>query len=196
MNILNRVYELYSDKVALLLSDNIKSSGTFWAATSPIFMENRMLFNIAVVSNISMLRDMEYEYGVLPLPKADDKQERYVTPFQTTNGVGYVVPTTSDAELDGLLLEAMASASSDTLMPAYYEVSLQRKYVRDDESAEMLDLLFSTRTVDISSAFNWGKCNSTVPAMFKKDSNTIASDIVNIKTQLEADMKKALEALS
>jgi len=55
---------------------------------------------------------------------------------------------TGDA-INDAILEALAAESMNTLKPAYYDLSLKGKYVRDEESEEMLDLIFQSRIYDL-----------------------------------------------
>ena len=56
----------------------------------------------------------------------------------------------------GLIVSAIAKESKILVTPAYYDVQLKYRDSRDDESGEMLDLIFSTRTFDIANTYNWG----------------------------------------
>ena len=50
--------------------------------------------------------------------------------------------------------------SQQLVTPAFYDKQLKYRDVRDDESAEMLDLIFSTRSFDLGPAYNWGNLMS------------------------------------
>lgn len=60
----------------------------------------------------------------------------------------------------GAVLEAMAYYSQDTLTKAYYDVTLTNKYFRDEESGDMLDIIFANRTYDIGYIMNVGNLSS------------------------------------
>ena len=59
-----------------------------------------------------------------------------------------VPKTNSDLERTGIILEALARESSDTVIPAYYDVTLKNKLLRDDDSVKMLDIIFGNRKLD------------------------------------------------
>jgi hypothetical protein len=67
------------------------------------------------------------------------------------------VPRSAD-DLDrvSIILEALSAESRYTLQPAYYDVVLQRKYTRDEESGEMLDIIFNSRVYDIGGMYSFG----------------------------------------
>ena len=43
-----------------------------------------------------------------------------------------------------------------TLTPAYYDITLQGKAVRDEESADMLDIIFASRIFDLGNMYQLG----------------------------------------
>ena len=96
------------------------------------------------------IRDMQSQYGIVPVPKLDEAQAGYHSHIHD-NTDGFCVPlTTTGDELDmvGAVLEAMASEGYRTLMPAYYETALKTKYVSDEASVQMLDLVIENLYVD------------------------------------------------
>ncbi|MCL2814342.1 MAG: extracellular solute-binding protein [Oscillospiraceae bacterium] len=104
-------------------------------------------------------RDLEVDFGILPLPKFSEEQNRYYVyaypffPFLS-------IPTTitgEELEMAGAALEALASESYKTLTPAFYEIALANKYVRDEESYEMLDIILRSRIYDL---LYWGQWDS------------------------------------
>ena len=46
----------------------------------------------------------------------------------------------SDPERTEIILEALSAESRYTVQPAYYDISLKGKYIRDEECADMLDI--------------------------------------------------------
>ena len=104
-------------------------------------------------------RDLDVDFGIVPLPKFSEQQERYYVyaypffPFLS-------IPTTivgENLEMAGAALEALASESYKTLTPAFYDVALANKYVRDEESYEMLDIILRSRVYDL---LYWGQWDS------------------------------------
>ena len=49
----------------------------------------------------------------------------------------------------GVILEAMAYESEQTVLPAYYEVMLKTKVSRDEQSSAMLDLILDHLVFDL-----------------------------------------------
>ena len=45
------------------------------------------------------------------------------------------------------MIEAVAAVNHELVIPTYYELALKHKYSRDDESAEMYDLIMESTTL-------------------------------------------------
>ena len=101
------------------------------------------------------LRAMETDYGVIPYPKLDEAQESYSTYVHPRYGVIMLpVTVTEDRyEIVGAVTDALGATSYKYVRPAIYDTALKVKTVRDEDSAEMLDLLIETRHYDLSTAF-------------------------------------------
>jgi len=155
IDVFNKLYNLFFESGnATLLLANEKYDTT--ALT--MFVENRLLFfpsTFGTCENEKM-RAMETDYFIIPLPKFDERQEKYIV--NQYDGVPlYGVPITAAfANLEGIAatLEAMASMSSSMITPVYYDLALKNKYSRDEESAAMLDLIHDSITTDF--VFTWG----------------------------------------
>lgn len=121
------------------------------------FEEGRTLFMWARMRVVEMFRGMEDDFGIVPLPKFDEQQESYHSAVNNFTGVLLGVPLiSSDPDRTSIILEALAAESRYTLQPAYYDIALTRKYARDEESEEMLDIIFSTRVYDIGAVYSFG----------------------------------------
>lgn len=128
-----------------------------------VFEEGRALFFGEVMQCITRMRDSETAFGLIPWPKFDESQQDYCTLIHTTAGKGIVIPATqTDMEMAGAIVEAMAAKSMYTLTPAYYDVALTYKYMRDNESAEMLDIILDSRCFDLGLIYNWGSLTSSI----------------------------------
>ena len=105
------------------------------------FKEGKYLFMRLVLEGIEALRDMEVDFGILPYPKYDEDQSRYYTTILRRYTVSAVPITASSADNSAQILEALSSEGSRTIIPKYYEIALKGKYVRDESSTQVLDLV-------------------------------------------------------
>lgn len=112
--------------------------------------EDRALFWIANLKGVERMRGMESPFGILPIPKLNDEQSDYRIHYQANIGGAMSVPVTvEDRELTGAILEDMAYMSSKTVKPAYIDVLLQGKFLRDEESLVTLEIMFDSYYSDI-----------------------------------------------
>ncbi len=168
------------EKATAMMSDrNIVYREEFDAAGTDylrsIFEEGRALFYGEVMQCIKRMRNSETDFGLVPWPKYDEGQERFYNWIHSSAGRGVVVPANkNDFEFIGVVLEAMAAKSLYTLTPAYYDISMTYKFMRDADSSEMLDIILDSRFYDLSLIYNFGM-SSTITSMITSGSNTFAS---------------------
>ncbi len=121
------------------------------------FSEGRVLFSCAGMNRVTLFREMEADFGVLPMPKYDEAQADYYSPVSMWCTSLLSVPiTASNPERTGIIIEALSAESMYTLTPAYYDITLQGKSVRDEESAAMLDVIFASRIFDLGNMYLLG----------------------------------------
>lgn len=96
------------------------------------------------------IRNMEHEFGVVPMPKYDEAQKGYRTLLHDQFTVMCIPTTVTGEDLDTVsaVMEAMASASYKTVRPAYYETTLRTKIAQDPQSAEMFDVIIDNIYID------------------------------------------------
>ncbi|MBE6683847.1 MAG: carbohydrate ABC transporter substrate-binding protein [Ruminococcaceae bacterium] len=129
------------------------NEGKIFENGNALFMPN----SISLVSSPG-IRDAEIHYGILPMPKADELQEEYTTSINVYHYGVFAIPISNVEKLDVTCyaLEAMAYYGKERVTPEYYDRTLTYKRFTDDESREMLDLIFRNRTYDLSTIFNFG----------------------------------------
>ncbi|MBO4220581.1 MAG: hypothetical protein J5933_06635 [Clostridia bacterium] len=116
------------------------------------FMSGNALFTMSLVGDAStLIGDASFDYGMIPYPKYDEKQENYVTGNQRQ--AYFAILGYADAELSAAVLEAWSSECYRSLQPEYFEINLKTRYAADEDMAEMFDLIRSTIKVDVSNFF-------------------------------------------
>ncbi|MBP3918981.1 MAG: hypothetical protein J6I50_07420 [Clostridia bacterium] len=154
-----------------------------------MFANDQVLFYTRYLCIIKKYRDMDTDFGILPYPKFDSSQEEYystVAPY----GCSFIcVPAVvEDIDMTGRILEAMACESMYTVTPAYYDITLEGKMIRDNESAEMLDIILGNRVFDLGQFYQIGGYNEEIMNLYRNKKN----DFVSMYTKFE---KKALKKL-
>ncbi|NLE13491.1 MAG: extracellular solute-binding protein [Clostridiales bacterium] len=174
----------YASKYASVFNDLIRGN----------FKKDQALFYIAGLLTFTLLRDMESAYGMVPMPKLDESQSEYYTSLNYSNLSTVNIPITNpDPDATSLILEALAYGSADTLTPAYYETALERKYMRDEESREMLEIILDTRVYDLMSLYNWGGIYGIFGNMVTSASTDFASKYAALQTAAETAIAATLE---
>lgn len=142
---------------------------------------------------IQQLRSMETDFGIIPYPKFDEEQERYYSRVSYYNAP--IVPVTNqNAEFTGALLEYFNYASSLTVIPAYRDTVLYGKVIRDEESSDMLDIIFDARVVDIGDTTLCGEIRDGIfNSLFTNKNNNLSSKIPNMQTVVDKFVSKLPE---
>ncbi|MCL2517593.1 MAG: hypothetical protein FWF15_03420 [Oscillospiraceae bacterium] len=182
----------------------VKDKEHYYVVVSTIdnpFNDGRALFYATTLYTIrNYWRDMDDDFGIIPLPKYDELQENYhhIVSIGASGAVLGVPITTPNLELTGIILEDLSYESGKTLMPAYMDICFNNKYLRDKESIDMLALCLESRVFDFSIIYDWGgwyayfiglNANSNVnftSEFEKKQESTIAAmdKIIDIYKQL------------
>ncbi len=155
------------------------------------FPEGRVFFFAEMIGAIGGYREMVDDYSVLPMPKGDESMSEYRAYVSNGWTTSYAIPNTNtDIERSATILDTMCAASTDTVMTALYDVMLQSKLIRDEESQEMLEYIFASKCYDISGDLAWGNgLTGIYLGLSKKSTNTFVSDM---DSRLAAN-EKALE---
>lgn len=157
------------------------------------FTQDLYLFTIAEPLVFSEFRDMEHDFGILPMPMYDENQDGYYTPYDAAVTSMVVPITVSDTERCGIILEAMAAQSRYTVKDVYYDTLLKRKYSRDNESEAMLDIVMNTRTYDLMFIFSWENMNSVMTNLLQTGSYDLASKYEAVIEKTQTAINKTFE---
>ena len=112
-----------------------------WTRTK--FMADEMMFLGDRLYDAEYFRDMESEFGIIPMPKLNDKQEDYKA-LVHNSAMLYVVPITVPGErLEKAcaVLEALSAQGYRTVTTTYFDVAMKVKYSRDEISGQVMDML-------------------------------------------------------
>ncbi len=108
--------------------------------------KGKSLFGIVSINALNVLRDTEVEYGILPYPKLDENQDSYYA--LNWSGLMCVPKNAKNTDMIGEVIELLAYYSDDAVIPAYFDIMLGEKLSRDNESKEMLSLIFDNAVFD------------------------------------------------
>ena len=161
-----------------------------------MFVNNQTLFSLGGIYYAPEMRVMEADFGIIPYPKYDDVQKDYYTPMCVVAVPFITVPISNmDLENTGIFLEEYAYQGRKSVLPAFYDILLQRKVARDEESAEMLDLIFANIFIDVGSVYNFAGMMSQMNDNGSKGKTEIASFIEKITPKVQAEIDKLVDAM-
>ena len=161
------------------------------------FQKGQALFYTITVNAVSGkgLREADIRYGILPIPMYDEEQETYCTtinPYQF-HAVS-IKSNCEDIDFVTFALEALAWTGKEYITPEYYERTLKNKRILDDDdSAEMLAIIFSNRIADVSICYNWDDCIQYYNRIFSAGDGGLASLVESEQDQFNTAMEKTLE---
>ncbi len=163
-----------------------------------IFEEDRALYLCDTSGFIFHLREMDTDFGILPIPKKDEAQENYFSEVSPWVGACMALPVdTPDEELDwtGIFLEEYACQGRNYIIPSYYEKLLKGKNTRDADSVEMLDIIYGSRGYDIGGIGNWNDLTWGVLSLTMSNSDRVASIFKAKERVVAKTIGKLLDAI-
>jgi len=126
-----------------------------WGNDAEYFAQGNVLFCINSLDRVlgDYMRNMEDDYGILPMPLVDEKQTEYVAPI-TTSATFLVIPKTCQDDRIGGVIEALASESYRSVVEVFYESALKMKYSRDSYSGQCIDIIKNALYKDFISEYS------------------------------------------
>ena len=184
--LIERFYDAYNTNNGLFFIDK---------ADDNRFLESRVIFVASKLSFTEKLRDFKQEYGILPMPMFDEDQGHYNS-YAGDNSSLIAVPTTvKNPEMVGAFLELMGEYSYKKVTPSYYEVAMKGKYLRDDESCQMFDLIIDSAWYDfanINTSVVGDPVFITRQASYHRDGQNFASMWASRKDELTSLLENLL----
>ena len=160
------------------------------------FIDGHTLFADSTFKGVGDLRGIESDFGIIPYPKYDAQQDGYYTRVEGGNP-GVVPVTSQNIQMIGTIVEVLHSESAKTVIPAYYEVTLKTKHARDEESSEMLDLIFETRIYDLGDTY-WSAIlrDGIFLDMFSRNDRNLASQLEKVESRINNEINRVINAIN
>lgn len=120
------------------------------------FESERSLFLMAEICKTSRMRDKDFNFGIVPIPKYDEAQETYYSvPFYATPG--FAIPVTvADTERSAIVGDALAYTGFTYVLPIFRETTLEQKGLQNEDSIEMLKIIIDSSRADLCNIYNIG----------------------------------------
>ena len=160
-----------------------------------MWKNNQGLFWMTTMQNVPMLREMESDFGVLPYPKLSETQDSYHSTLSSYNSQFICVPLIqNDLVRTGIITEALAYHGKQIVSPAYYDVNLVGQSTRDEESKDMLDIIFDTLVFDIGYFYQVGKYNEQLMNLVRSYDTSFTSMYETNKAAAQSLLDRINEA--
>lgn len=193
----DRAATLFDKFITLCATDKVFNYNTalpssVWdKARTEMFDNGQILYYITTMNAVPKHRDSQTDFGILPHPMLDESQEDYSVCAGLSANMFLCFPAfLEDASRSATVMEMCAYYGKKILTPAYYERTLVGNYVRDEESIEMLDIIYSHRMYDPGLIFRIGKYGTQFSSMLGQKTNSYASILASSQRAAEADIKK------
>ncbi len=194
--IFSDVYDLIYNTGAVYFEADAASGASY---PTDMFLAKKAIFVPTTLLSCSSkeFRDFEDDYGILPYPKYDENQTNYYTMADGFHTVLAVPKTVKDTEFVGTMVEALSAESWKTVTPTYYEIALKTRYLRDNESKEVLDLIIEGTTYDFGYIYDgWGGFAFSLQRLVSAGNSNFESHYNQNRPNARARYKKIVKAFS
>ncbi len=199
----DRFYSVYDSLVNMLTAVNdghycgkiISEVDAQYGGFMGLFTQEHAMFYADPVGSLKSLRDMDAEFGVVPFPKYDEAQENYVSLIAAYAAVCGIPKTNLDTERTGVILENLCAESYGDMRSAYTETTLNFKYIRDEDSSEMLNIVFDTGTFSLSDTLGISVLSDAIESNANDGKTDIASAYEKSMRSAKILLNKNLEGL-
>ena len=195
-NIFDKVYELVTSSYEYSVSRNpIKNGHNDQFDPLIMFKDGHGLFATASAFTTQILNDMDADYGIVPYPALQEKQpgEPYLSRLSFT--VPLIVPTTADAERGSVILEALSCVYYKYVVPEFRDITVQTKLTRDEESVEILEMLFANRVVDMGDTIWYNDIRLQYENLFTQRKDTFQALTESIQDKANRLIDTAIDAI-
>ena len=160
-----------------------------------LFKQGQGLFVCTGTSSLTTLGDMEDDYGIVPFPKWTEDQERYYAMFDV-DIICVPLACSQDLERVCVIKEALAVESLNITHPAYYENALQNRYLRDEKSLEMLEIITNSVVPDLGQNPWWHIVRTPWQDTLVKKSTDFASAVAKNLPKSEAAIEELMDMVA
>lgn len=166
-----------------------------WVTSLDAFIEGRILFRPSVFSATTKLRIAGADFGVLPMPLWNEDQDDYFSYCGTgeTAGLGISIGC-DDPDFSAYMVEAIACESKNIITPAYVELNLKSKDMQDNDSYDMLEIIFSNIVYDTGEAYDFGGLKRMFSSQVESGRNTLISDFDTKKQVIDTAIDDLIDS--
>ena len=143
------------------------------------------------------LRNVDWEYGILPVPMYDENQTEYITVVGNPFTLWCVMENAKDPQMSSAVIECLASEGYRKTSPMIFENNMKYRYTADvagkGDSARMFDIIRGSIAFDLGRIFS--DILSFMSEMPSKAAAT-SSSWSSMKAQYERTLKRSMSDLN
>ena len=147
------------------------------------------------LSGSDALRDLDFEFGFLPVPKLDEDQEQYR--IFSSGGMMVVPSNIEDPDMTGAVIEALYATAHKYMPEAITDHYIEGKLLNSEDDIEMFRLLNSNEVREYDFARNYDASGTTIQnfALINKLVTKKSTDIMSSWAAVESKVTTAFEEL-
>ncbi len=133
------------------------------------FGKGNVMFTVSGVGDGADYREVNLNYGILPLPKYNEEQEDYANGMWNYASFMVILNNLSEdrAKMVSAVIELMGAESYKSVTPAYYSKVVTGQYSKEENDAKMFDIVIRTCKFDFAEI--WGTGMVSFFQDFEKD---------------------------
>ncbi|MBR6577475.1 MAG: extracellular solute-binding protein [Clostridia bacterium] len=157
------------------------------------FADGRVAMMTNYIYATEYIREMDDDYGIVPIPKYDKDQENYITQIGTSTSTFFIPTTQDDLDLIAKFIECEAYFGYSEVSPVYYETALKAKYASDPNMGQMLDIVRENATITFLFVY-YSSLSETPRSLFRFNS-TPKADLASYFTTTKRVFLNSLDDL-
>ena len=166
-----------------------------WETSLEAFKQGRVLFRPSAFSATTKLRKAGTDFGIVPNPLWSEDQDDYYTYCGTGEVAGIAIhKNVNDPEFSAYMVEAISCEAKNYITPAYMEINLKGKDMQDEESLEMLKIIFNNITYDTGEIYNFGGIKTLFANLVQNNNANLQSKFDEIEPSIIDAIDKLVES--
>ena len=152
-----------------------------------LFGEGKILFAVAPLSAVSELASCNLDWGIAPIPKMNEEQDRYYAYTEASAAVLAVPSENNKLDVTGLVIGALNTASYE-LLSEEYKTHCLYNYLPNIKAMSLMDEILQSITFDFTYLYSSGAdllASATHGAVreARKSTSDYATDLINARKE-------------
>lgn len=159
----------------------------------PIFSSGRAFYIVGELKASNTFRTMEDNFGIVPMPKYDSAQEKYICNRLMQSLMVAIPITNPNVEQAGIIMDAMAYQSYIDVLPIFYDFTVSQKGLRNEQSIKMLDIIRESRYYDLGMTYGWTRTLvDSISTLLRAGNANVSSVIAAQENAIAANIEKTM----